>query len=186
MKRYYKWWLIAALAVVAIQLLTCCAGRVKLNSTRIPIWSQAFVEGDETLAHTSCDLLGNPIILVNAVLYKQDSLPPRWAWRYILAHEYIHVSQMRKHSGGCNGALAQYVNDPKYRMQMELEATCVELTMLAEDGRLSDPEQSFAMAVGKLYIRYGIVAGLTPQQFKAAMPCGIVPTKPNGTSARSP
>ena len=109
-----------------------CAMRVQRY---IPIWMYPFDESSHALAMTSCDFLGNPIILYNQTAYESDEYP-EFYWGYIYLHEEQHVRDLLAHPGGCTGGLEQYKNDVNFKMEMELRAECKEFLALLADGRV--------------------------------------------------
>ena len=148
LKKLLAWWAIAALLIVAVRLLSSCAPPI------VNVWATPFSAEDPALAHTMCDVMGNPIILYNEERFLRDSEPPRWAWKYILIHEQEHVRQIRK-AGGCTKAMMLYRTDSTFRIATEFEASCVGLHALSKDGRIPNHREFYDSAFEALYLRYG-------------------------------
>lgn len=108
-----KLWLLASLAVIAINMFAAAAhGQTVTKDSAM----QGYV------GITDCDSSGKPkITLMGGRTPEED--------RMTFLHEMVHVRQMNRHPGGCRGAMEQYKNDPMFRFRMEAEAYCVDTDM---------------------------------------------------------
>jgi hypothetical protein len=111
---------------VVILLLVGGMGCTSVNSQYVPIIS---VEIDPRYAAiTVCDLTGQPVVIMN------DDYKVHPGQRFTLAHELVHVRQMKAAKNGCLGYLADYGSDPRFKMRSEAEAMCAELHLGMSEG----------------------------------------------------
>lgn len=145
-----------------------CAPAVKVLPV-VNVWPMGFAPQDSASAHTTCDMRGNPIVIINKKMFA-DTTIPRWRWKYIMVHEQKHVEQIWALDGGCHEAHARYVSDPNFRLKMELEAYCVEWQAMLKDDVLKEPHVFLRMMMVNIYNLYG--EHLTLEEFETKIPCG--------------
>ena len=135
------------------------------------VWPTEFQGNDSIIAVTTCDMRGNPIILVNSrVLNNPTPNLPQWSWRYILIHEETHASEIRGFKEGCQKFLELYRSDSDFRMMVELRAKCAEYIAMKNDGIITMYEElAFVGVFGPLYNLYG--QHLEFEEFLLRIPC---------------
>ena len=132
------WLLLYLLTGLTLCTIYGCATANRL----IPIWMYPFPDDQNALAMTSCDFVGNPIILINQTAYEGEDYA-EWYWEYIFVHENQHVRDLLAHPMGCVGGLSRYNVDRDFRMEMELRAECAEWMAMLRDKRAVQGEFFF-------------------------------------------
>ena len=166
-RRDYIWLFVSCALLGAVLGLLGCVKYIPQTA----VWPAVF-NGESrgsVLAMTTCDLRGNPIIIVNQEIFGHPDFP-RWTIRYILIHEEQHARDMRLFKEGCNKFLETYRTDPDFRLTMEVRAKCAEYVAMKNDGVLAGLSGwDFPAVFAPLYQLYG--QHITFDEFFSRIPC---------------
>lgn len=116
MRTFLKWWLIAALAVVVINMLSPALGGQTVKAVK--------KDNMTTAGRTLCE---NGEIVIHVA----TEVPPADVAE-VMVHEAVHVLQLRKFRK-CEDGVARYQNDKRFALNMEVEAYCIEARLFAPD-----------------------------------------------------
>lgn len=122
-------------------------------------------------AVTVCDAQGNPVVVMNHTYRLQPGT------RYALAHELVHVRQIRG-SKTCLEFLYNYNSNPRFKLRSEAEAMCGELYLGVSEGM--DPSSGYQT----LLVNLGLQFPAIPENERiSAVPCRP-PIQPVGRASK--